>query len=807
MKKLFTAASVGLLALTIFGCGKKTTKNTTKDNSTTAQKTTKNTTQKTTKKTTQTKATTKDAKKEFKLVSQEAYMDAVDKISTKNPYLKMTINGTVSDFFEEDSASYTNEVLRLNSSYYFVGPDNSLCGLGFIAHDFANHHGSDEKYYINGYNEFMVERIANISATEDATIIYKYDSYGYLVSVETKNKTTITGTSEYDTFYDINVTIEYSETDVLDNGFEAITYDEFIDIANDRAEEPNPYPACIFNGTSTLLTTNETNTSTNVTMKQNSYGSYYSSQSSFCGIVNNTASSMNDKYNTIYYKNKNDVLRSVTYTIYADSVYVISDCTYESNNYIKKTNQSVYKKIEPITDPVYIYTCEVEYLDEIPTYKVTLNAGLGKFSDNSKTKEIKVEQGDYFHNVQFLTGYEIPLLENASYASYEWFDESGKAMMPGDTIKKDMTITYGFVESDHKSSPMTVMYFDLTNSFKDNNIDSTTITINYDFNEDKTKGVRFQVGPDQYYTTNNTFTATFTDSSNPVILIYGTIKDICLSNSNGPLSYGNNYVTQFILNEPQNIVDYAFYNLKGLTGFIIGGSGIIDELGEHALDGCSKLNTAILRPLVIKSYALANCGFEGLLYSPLLYNATTIEENVFAGCDELTSISVLIEPKVATLEDESVVYYFDNDCFNVVKEGWVSGWNCGKQIKYEIEFELSTLDQGVKIVVPNNTGDNLPRNVSFILGVETYSTTYDITLSANSTFNLKYASVVLKDSDEIVGYAHYDSEDDRVITIEDYAPSASPLEFTLYNPYENEYSTVISNEPVYVTIKRIGSEM
>jgi len=806
MKKITKALFIATLALVFTGCGKKKDKTTNKTSSDT-----KTTVKPTTTKKTTTKTTTKDQSEVFNEITYAKFQELTGSLDTTNPYHKAIINGSV----KEDNTllySFDNELLRKDLNGEFRA-ENLKSDSNFFTHDFVTHHGSTAKFYTNKNNEFKVVENILVSTNKEAKQEYIYDSKGFLKSIKTTDIKEFIGELDYDEKYVYNIDLEYSLTEVID-GYTKIDKATAQQIVNNHFSESNPnqYYSGILNSSVTYLGSQETTTYKDVILYyQHDSNTYYTKTASNAGMINSFKSNFLITLNNVFmYANEDNELKAIMYykSEVEDEYSFIStiEIIYNEYGFASKIDENVHDTTGDL--PEYpVNKINIKYLKEVPTYKVTLNAGLGKFSDNSKTKEIKVEPGTYFNNVQYVSGYEVPTLENASYASYEWFDENGKAVTPGDIVDRNMTITYGFIESDHKSSPMTVMYYDVTNSFKDNNTNSSTITINYDFNEEKTQGVRFQVGTDHYYTTNKTLTATFSSSSNPVILIYGTVKDICLSNSNGPLSYGNNYVTQFIINEPQNIVDYAFYNLKGLTGFIIGGSGIIDELGEHALDGCSKLSTIVLRPLVIKSYALANCGFNGFLYSPLLYNATTIEENVFAGCDNLTSISVLIEPKVATLEDESVVYYFDNDCFNVAKDGWVSNWNCGKQIKYEIEFKLSTLDQGVKIVVPKNTGDNLPRTVSFILGVETYSTTYDITLSANSTFNLKYASVELKDSDEIVGYAHYDSEEDRVITLENYAPKASPLEFTLYNPYENEYSTVISDETVYVTIKRTGSEM
>ena len=686
MKKIFTILSITALAFVFVGCGKKTTKKvSSKDNTTTKIKSTGKTTKKTT---TAVKTTTKDPKKEFKLVSAEEYLAAVDKIEAKRPYLKMNINGTANDFYEDKSATYNNEVLRLNSMGYFVGPDNSICGIDFLAHDYANHHGTDEKLYMNEYNEFMAERNVNISATKDATLVFTYDSNGYLTSVETKNIKTITGTSEYDEFYSMDLTIEYSKTDVID-GFNAITYDEFKEIAITNDLMDNPYQACIFNGSSKLLSTNETTTVTNTLMKRNSSGYYWSSEFSFGGMVSISALDFTDKEHTIYYKDNNNVLRSVSYEIQED-VYIIKDNTYAINNFVKKVKQTVYKAPSTITEPVYIYDFEVDYLENVPTVTLTLNAGYGKFSDNSKTKELVIEQNTIFNDFMNSATYVEPTLSGAIttrdkiYSVSGWFDENGCEISRGMYIKNNMTVTFGFLDSSVQSSPAFMSAFDINAAKESNATDKNVIKFSFDFDDNVLNASLIYDSQNYYYVTGKTFIHTYdlekASASTLSIMMYSAFNKFALSDDKGPLTTGNNFLTYAQILAPKvNIIDHAFYKLTGIKSFTMPDSTNEHIVGSHAFDGCSSLESVTIFATTIKSYAFANSGLKGMLSATVFRGATVVEENVFYGCSNLDSILVEIALKTETLEDDSVVYYYDDECFTK-PEGWASNWNCNKEI-------------------------------------------------------------------------------------------------------------------------------
>ncbi|MCR5307890.1 MAG: hypothetical protein K6E24_02715 [bacterium] len=226
MRKLITIASVGLLALSIFGCSKKTTSNTTKkktnnnttavtntktNESTTIKTTTKNTTKTTTRKTTTKQKTTTEEKKEiFTEIGYWEFREKLEAAQGTDSYNKMFVTGTIKDGNEIET--YDDELYMKASSGKFHGDISKIGIEKVLSNRYLYEYGGDA-YYVGDEGSLKMEVDVKISDTVEAKDVFIYNQYGLLESIKTDNITTVESTELYDESVEYDIEMTYSEDD------------------------------------------------------------------------------------------------------------------------------------------------------------------------------------------------------------------------------------------------------------------------------------------------------------------------------------------------------------------------------------------------------------------------------------------------------------------------------------------------------------------------------------------------------------------------------------------------------------------
>lgn len=772
MKKIFTIASIGLVALTIFGCKKKTTKNTTKENTTVTTKT--NTTKtNTTRKTTTEKQTTIN-KKEFKEVNYETFMQKVNSIdSSKVKYVKAITNGStknnISNIMDRDFIDYT---YRINEDGEFAANDGgSIVLLSYLNNQLIKSFPNEEffKFYLNDNNEFQITQYSKIFVEgKYATIYYTFNEYGYLTKKETKDivddNIDISTKNAVDNFE-----INWLEEDSFD-GYERITKDEADEIVNDYENKDNAYIGAYMTGTYTDLYTGVSHSLTHEP-------SYYSSENnSYCPYDNSVdtyvygeyngyrAENLYDEYNTFYFKNSNNELAIITYrSAYEEDLYVERTVKFNEYGFAKTLKDEVI--VNSSVDATFkVSNYNVEFLTSEPTITITLNAGLGTFSNNQKEIKLNVIAGTTLTNLKTLDEYETPTLEGAGNAySAEWFDSNNALFETGKPIYKDSSFTYGFIDNDYTNTP--VATFDLNNQiFNGNNL----IDFKVDYINSKNKGILVMFGSTMYYS--NTNELAFKPYGSTLISIWGAYDSFSLSNEEGVYSEGNNYIRSISCIHPIHIKDYAFSGLTRLETFQQGTFTEMEyNIGDYAFYNSINLynfSTPRIVPTTIGNYAFAKTnlgGSEGFISGKLL-DATMIKEGAFAN---IPSLKYLFKELVLDYDEENNTHSINSKTYNY--KNWEENYNGTGENRPELKFYYNTfnLDEEINLYLSSNEKDinNLVFN---LFNSEAYDIEVSVSTDGASNVVLKLlgddTSISSADKEEGIYKHNYTTGSENYVT-------------------------------------------
>ena len=707
MKKIFTIVSVGLLALTIFGCSKKTSKNTTKENTTVTTKTnqtsdsTSKTTNKTTKKTTTEKQTTID-KKEFKEVSYAEFTQKVNGLTFNNKYKKAIANGTYEkapDIYD----TFEDRVYMLNQENKFVNSGSEKMTIDMYITDkiLQNIPSQDGfTFLLNGDNEFKI----HVENTDNATTELTFNSDGYIVSAKKIIANEKIG---------FDFTINWYENDTL-YGYSLITKAEADEIASAYTPETYKYMGAIFTGTLEDNNSHTTYTAENEPLHYITSGNYYAPYdttlpyepySSFNGLTT--------KYtfygtNNFFYKNDNNELALVTYRISEDQkLYVERTIEFNDCGYAKKVKDEIIEDYSS-TSTFYLENYNVEYFEGEPTITVTLFSGLGLFSNGEAEKTITGTPGK---KLSEFTGYETPTLTNGSYwtiGESEWFDAySNYKYADAEPIYKNASFIYGFIDSDYTSVPVVSVSFKAKEEGT-----SSSIVIGIEYFDDKVQGLVYSGSTSIFYSTSKYIT--ITSDSGGSFIFWGAIKSISFANEEGLFMSGNNRVTSISAIRGLQFNDYCCANMTGLEDV---SQGTYDRpaynIGDYAFYNCSNLTQASFQyaPKRVGKYAFANSGLKYILQGNL-FKADFIDECAFDNLADATLILVPIDLKYDEAKDE---YNIDLDSLNYLfyNSNW-NGLNNDTITPYKLCISSDYLD-GTKIVLSLTdiqNADNLCFNLS-----------------------------------------------------------------------------------------------
>ncbi len=662
MKKLITIASVGLLALSIFGCSKKTTKNTATTNNTTVKTNTKvdTTSKKTTKKATTSKQTTTENKKEFKKVNYTAFMEKVNTISPNYPYKKCIVNGTYErSNMTGDVDTVTDRIYMLNQQNKFVTANSEINLVDmYVTNQMLKTAPNNDnfEYYLNEENEF---KLINYSEGFDP-LEFIFDSYGFL-----RKLTRITNITEA-----MNLKFDYFDTDNFD-GYNLITKAEADEIASTYTPETYKYMGAYLTGTLEEYSTHTTYSGERIAMHyikdSNSYAPYDTTVSTnlisyFNGMLT--------KYtfygdNNFFYKNEDNELALISYRVSEDEkLYAIRTIKFNDCGYAKYVEDEIIED-NGLTETFYLENYNVEYLVDTPKVNVTLKAGDGLFSNGENEIVVTGAPGSKYAE---LDGYEVPTLTGASYSLQPWYEEYSDEFFDGNRkIFEDVTLVYGFVDNYYKDTPTIIFSF---KGKDDENSNGAPVVVNFEYYTDKIQGITYTSFGSIYHTTKNYLTLSSTDSQS--YTVWGPIKSISFGNKNGLYSEGNIRVTSITTVRVIEINDYAFANLTGLESFNHGSYDRFEyNIGDYAFYNCINLTGAYFNfaPNKIGKYAFANSGLKGTLQH-ILFEANMIDYCAFEGLSFATLI--LIDAKL-DYDSENNVYTFKENSLKYLN--YDPNWN------------------------------------------------------------------------------------------------------------------------------------
>ena len=776
MRKIISIASIGLLALTIFGCSKKTNKTTTKDNTTT-------TTKKSTDKITTKANTTTENKKEFKEVSYETLKQRIDTLDNYTKYKRIIANGERKyGPNEEDIKLYLHKEYLLNEYNTFATNDggdyyiNSMLGLNFIK---SVPNSSDIKFYLNKNNEIKItKQIAN-----DVLDTLYFNEYGYLVKEETS---------------DDSINIEYSlyETATI-NGYELITKDEATEIYNTYSTETNKYPNAKFSGTYLEIASGTTYSVTNELLQFKSflpgYTPYDDTNYYPYGFLN--AEKPTDSYglNNFYLKNSDNELALLSFRkstdrngniAYADRFITFNDCGYATSHTDRIISNEGYNEF------LELINFEVTYYTGDPMLTITLNAGLGEFSNGKKYMEIEVPYGSTINDIKAMDVYETPTLSNSAvFYSNEWFDEKTKMVYNvSRPIQNNMTFTYGFIDQEYTSSPVVSLGF-ATDSLEE----SREIIFKVDYISGANNGVIISTGADAYYYCSDTIT--FNIRSQSSLYVWGAFNSLRFSEEEGILSSGNNRINYISCIVPVDIKAYAYAYMKGLGTFSQGSStDMAYSIGDHAFyeSSISMFSASRRAPESIGSYAFAKTqlgSYDGTAQG-ILFDAKEVAINAFA---EIPTLQYIYKNIIMDYDEEYETYTINNDTF--IYENWAEGWNGTGENKPQLLLYMPDrrFSLGQTLVLSSKDAEL----TSFCVSLSK-SYTFDISIVCSTETDSKVSLTELSDDTNILY-----SDKDNPATLDDYVvvPSGDnwykTLVFNIDNKLEENDNITISITSTY----------
>ena len=730
MKKLLKVASIGLLALTIFGCSKKatkksSTKNTTKDNRTSVvstSNTTKKVTSKTTKKTTTQQQTTID-KKEFKEVSYTTLMEKVNSITPTKKYVKAIANGTY-ERSPETYATVTDRLYMLNQENNFVNSGSHIMVDTYVTNQMLKTvpEKANFNYFMNAINEFKI--IANND--DSGSMEFTFDCNCYTKTVK---QIAANGTIACD------LTIDWYESDYLDN-YSIITMAEAVEIADTYTIENYKYMGAIITGTYENNNTHNIYTLEFEPLQYSTSGNYYYPYD--MTVPTDPIGSFNGlktKYtfyaaNTFFYKNENNELALVTYRMSEDEkLYVERTIKFNDCGYAKYVEDKIIENYGS-TSTFYLENYNVQYFETAPTVTVTLFSGLGKFSNGETEKTITGTPG---LKLSEFTGYEVPNLTGASFWQYSWYDAYTDSYHPdAQPIYKEAAFTYGFIDSDYTSTPTVQVSFGAKSE-----TNTSSIVIKVEYYDNKVQGVAYSGVTSICYTKNNYITISY--DSGDTLTFWGAIKSISFGDEeNGLYMQGNKRVTRISAIRSLQYHDYCCANMTGLLEVIQSNYDRYDySIGDYAFYNCTNLTSAKFQyaPASIGKYAFANTGLKDILQGDL-FKADFID---YAAFDNLANATLILVPIDLKYDEEKEEYNVDFDSLNYLfyNSNW-NGLNNDTITPYKLCISSDYLD-GTKIVLSLTDISNVD-NICFNLSsYYKYDISIDLDLDGTGSVTLKKA--------------------------------------------------------------------
>lgn len=702
MKKIIGVASVGLLALSIFGCKKKTTKNTTKDNTTitTKQNTSSNTTNKTT-----ARKTTTENKEEFKEVNYATIKGNVDALPTNGGnYKKVTINGSITNSDYSEDKTFTDYVYMLNRVDSFVAADGGCTELTpyVLGTELMKHipNEANFKFFMNANGEFKIEQYTKLYIEgKCATIHYTFDKFGYITKIETKD--IVDDTTEIDQYNAVkNLSFVWETTDTFDD-YTLITLTEAQEIMDSYAEQTK-YIGAYITGSFTEKYTGRSYSLDHVASHYNSStDTYIPYNTTLITDIHSEFNSYKASYlcggnNTFFYKNDDNELAAIIYRKdYESELRTIRKVKFNDCGWAKELSDELVKD-DVATDPFTISNYSVEFLTEEPTITITLNAGLGTFTNNRKRIDIVTTPGKSLSNLESVEGFETPTLDGAGYAyTFRWVDESNKVFDYGRAIYDSKSFTYAFIDSDFTSVPVASLTYDSSS------VGTTHVAdIKVEYYDNENKGIIVIAGSDIYYSQYSEIVFMLNGTTN--VTIWGAFKSFSFSGEEGVYSEGNNFITNIGCLRPIEIRDYAFANLTNLQYFQQGTYSEMDySIGDYAFYNCSSLiqfSTSRMAPQSIGKYAFAktNLGASQGRDNGPLYDAPIVKEGAFSDIPELKYI---VRNIVMDYDEETNTYTVNDKTYSYTN--WEEGWNgtSGNMPKVAVLMDFAKFDEGQKLVI------------------------------------------------------------------------------------------------------------
>ena len=323
--------------------------------------------------------------------------------------------------------------------------------------------------------------------------------------------------------------------------------------------------------------------------------------------------------------------------------------------------------VNGLTETFYLENYEVEYLIDTPKVNVTLKAGEGLFSNGENEITVTGAPGSKYAE---LDGYEVPTLTGATYSLQPWYEEYSDEFFDGNRkIFEDVTLVYGFVDSNYSTTP-SVMF-----SFKgkdDENSNGAPVVVNFEYYTDKVQGITYTSFSSIYHTTKNYLTLSSTDSQS--YTVWGPIKSISFGNEEGMYSEGNIRVTSIMGVNMLEIKDYAFANLTGLESFNQGAYNKFDyNIGDYAFYNCTSLTNVSLNfaPNTIGKYAFSktNICSNGDKLNGLLCDAVMVKEGAFS---EIPNLAYVVIPVSMDYDEETDTYTINDKTYYYTN--WDENW-------------------------------------------------------------------------------------------------------------------------------------
>ena len=654
-------------------------------------------------------------------------------------YKKVTINGSITDRDSSEDKTFTDYVYMLNRVDSFVAADGGCEELAsyVLGTELMKHvpNEANFKFYMNANGEFKIEQYTKLYIEgKCATIYYTFDKFGYITKIETKD--IVDDTTEIDQYNAVkNLSFEWSTTDSFDD-YTLITLTEAQEIMDSYAEQTK-YIGAYITGSYTEKYTGKSYSLNNVASHYiSSSDIYVPYDTTLITDIHSVFNSYKTNYlcggnNTFFYKNDDNELAAIIYIKdYESELRTIRKVKFNDCGWAKELNDELVKD-DVATDTFIISNYSVEFLTEEPTITITLNAGLGTFTNNRKRIDIVTTPGKSLSNLESVEGFETPTLDGAGYAyTFRWVDESNKVYDYGRAIYDSKSFTYAFIDSDFTSVPVASLTYDSSSAGTTHVAD-----IKVEYYDNENKGIIVIAGSDIYYSQYSEIV--FMLNGTTSVTIWGAFKSFSFAGEEGIYSEGNNFITNIGCLRPIEIRDYAFANLTNLEYFQQGTYSEMDySIGDYAFYNCSSLiqfSTSRMAPQSIGKYAFAKtnlCKESGII-SGLLCDAPIVKEGAFS---EIPNFRHIMRSIVLDYDEETNKYIVNDLTYNY--DNWEEGWCGDSETEYTVILNMdeSKFKEGLSIVT--SAKDNKTRTFCALLN---QSKKYNVNINMVSDYDT-YAS-------------------------------------------------------------------